>query len=171
VLFAGPKCKAGLFRDVHGRGVPGRARRANSCARERSAYHGTWSAGGGRNHDDRNCRRSKLSPPIITPRTLSSEELPQVGAGQGSLYSWFLSSTPRLLFHPSQEGRHTSRPGSDLCLFHNFRRLSLHCTFSFYFALGMQVQSLGLSPERLHHVSGPGPEHGTNLPSTPGETS
>lgn len=50
--------------------VPGSAGRANFCARERSAYHGTWSAGGGRGNDDRNCSRSTLSPPIVTPRTL-----------------------------------------------------------------------------------------------------
>ena len=51
-------------------GVPGRAGRANRCAWNRSPYHGTWSAGGGRGHDDRNCSRSKLSPPIVAARPL-----------------------------------------------------------------------------------------------------
>lgn len=73
------KVQAGLFPDVPRRwgvgriaarpGVPRRAWRANLCAREKSAYHGTLSAGGGRSHDDRNCSRSTLSP-IITPRTM-----------------------------------------------------------------------------------------------------
>lgn len=48
---------------------PRRARRTYSCALESSAYHGTWSAGGGCSHDVWDCSRSGLSPPIITPRT------------------------------------------------------------------------------------------------------
>lgn len=48
---------------------PRRARRTYLCAPESSAYHGTWSAGGGCSHDDWDCSRSRLSPPIITPRT------------------------------------------------------------------------------------------------------
>lgn len=41
----------------------------------------------------------------------------------GRLCHWFLSPTPRLLLHPSPGGRHTPRPGSALCLSHNFRRI------------------------------------------------
>lgn len=161
VLLAGPKCKPRLFPDTPGRargpialpGVPGRAKRANLCARERSAYHGPWSAGAGRGHDDRNCSRSKLSPPIVTPRTLVCVELSGVCAGEGGLCSWLFSTTARLLFHPSRGGRHTPGPGSVLCLSHNFRRICRQRTFSFYFALGLQVQSLGFIRGRLHSPS------------------
>lgn len=48
--------------------VPG-ALGAPTCAPESSAYHGTWSAGGGCSHDDWDCSRSELSTPIITPWT------------------------------------------------------------------------------------------------------
>lgn len=110
---------------VQGQAVPGRARAPGPAARpaaprvparevvrrERSAYHGTWSAGGGRGHHDRSCSTSGLSQPMVTARTLVCAEVPG-----GRLCGWFLCPTPRPLFHPSQGGRHTPRPGSALCL-------------------------------------------------------
>lgn len=94
--------------------------------------------------------------PYSLPGPWSSAEVPGVGAGEGRLCRWLLSPTPRLLFHPSQGGRHTPRPGSALCLSHNFRRISRRCTFSFSFALGPQVRSLSSSLGRLHGPPSPG---------------
>lgn len=90
-------------------GVPRCARCANLCARERSAYHGTWSAGGGRSHDDRNCSRSKLSPPIITLRTLVFRGVPASRCRVGQCLQ--LVAHPRracCFIHPRGGGTHHS---------------------------------------------------------------
>lgn len=153
---------------------PRRASRTYSCAPESSAYHGTWSAGGGCSHDAWDCSRSGFSPPIITPRT---PVIPRLAAskcwtGQSKLLTR-LTHTPRLV-HPSQEGPHASPATQALWLCHNFRRIcrqSKRGTFSFYFALGLQVQCLGLYPQLLPQSPGSGSVVAANFESTSGEAS
>lgn len=87
---------------------------ARTGARERSAYHGTWSAGGGRGHDDRSCSSRGLSQAMVTARTPVCAAVLGAGPG-GRLCGWCVCPTPRPLLHPSQGARHTPlRPG--LCL-------------------------------------------------------
>lgn len=106
------KVQGRQFRDAPGRGARLRAPEPPACRarelvrQERSAYHGTWSAGGGRGHDDRSCSRSGLSQPMVTARTTLCSEVPVVGPSGRlcgwCLCGWFLCPTLRLLLHPSQ---------------------------------------------------------------------
>lgn len=126
---------------------PRRARRTYSCAPESSAYHGTWSAGGGCSHDW-DCSRSRLSPPIITPRTpvIRRVAASRCWAGQSRQLTPLTHATPG----PSiPGGLHASPATQALWLCHNFRKIcrqSKQGTFSFYFALGLQVQMFGFIP-------------------------
>lgn len=93
---------------------PASVQGARTGARERSAYHGTWSAGGGRGHDDRSCSSRGLSQAMVTARTPVCAAVAGVGPG-GRLCGWFVCPAPRPLLHPSQGARHTPRR-SGLCL-------------------------------------------------------
>lgn len=153
---------------------PRRARRTYSCAPESSAYHGTWSAGGGCSHDDWDCSRSGLSPPIITPRTpvIRRAAASRCWAGQSRQLTPLTHATPG----PSIPGGPRASPATQalLWLCHNFRKIcrqSKQGTFSFYFALGLQVQCLDLYPQRLPHAPGPGSVVAENFQSTSGEAS
>lgn len=72
--------------------VPGNAGR-EFCARERSAYHGTWSAGGGRGNDDRNCSRSTLLTAHSHSQDLGLPRSYRESVPGRAVSRWFLSPT------------------------------------------------------------------------------
>lgn len=83
---------------------------------------------------------------MATPRPLVCAEVPGLGAGRAA--SAAARSGPRRArrsIHPGGRGRPPARPGSAPRRPQNFRRIRRQRTFSFYFALGPQVRSLGSS--------------------------